>query len=90
MKCKTSNCQAIYDLNASGFCLACASTPSKPSHYQGKGMQAIDVIEAFKLGYNLSSVLKYILRADRKGERNSDLDKAINFLWRERHGTWRP
>jgi len=89
MKCKTSNCNNLMG-SANGFCGACNSTPVKPSHYQGNGMQAVDVIEAFKLGYNLGNVVKYVLRAGKKDDRNQDLDKAIAYLWRERYGTWRP
>ncbi len=38
-----------------------------PAHYQGKGgMEAIDVIEAFDLGFNLGNAVNYILRAGRK------------------------
>jgi len=66
--------------------------PSKTSnHYQSNmAMEAIDVVEAFDLGRNLANVCKYILRADRKGVRERDLEKAIDFLWRERYGTWFP
>jgi Protein of unknwon function (DUF3310) len=76
----------------SEFCASCMATPAKPSHYTSSkaGLEAINVIEAFKLGWNLSNALKYILRADRKGQRESDLDKAIAYLWRERYGTWKP
>lgn len=59
-------------------------------HYKNDTIEAIDVIEAYKLSYNLCNVLKYVLRADRKGQRDSDLEKAINYLWRERYGTWLP
>lgn len=53
-------------------------------------MEAIDVIEAFNLCHNLANVVKYVLRANHKGQRDSDLEKAINYLWRERYGTWGP
>ena len=39
-----------------------------PPHYKGKGMEVIEVIQAFGLDYNLGSVVKYILRAGKKGE----------------------
>jgi Protein of unknwon function (DUF3310) len=97
-KCATSNCsnQLGHDGTGIKFCEWCLTADRrragaiKPAHYQGNGMQAIDVIEAFKLGYNLGNVVKYVLRAGHKGERNEDLDKAINYLWRERHATWQP
>ena len=56
-----------------------------PAHYQtATGMEVIDVIEAFGLGFNLGNAIKYILRAGKKGEFNVDLDKAIWYLTRER------
>jgi len=58
------------------------------THYVSGKIESIEVIEAFKLGFNLANAVKYILRADRKGQRDSDLEKAINYLHRERFGTW--
>lgn len=62
--------------------------PINPKHYIGAGgVQAIDVIEAFGLGYTLGNVIKYVLRADCKGERKVDLRKALWYLQREiKHG----
>ena len=54
-----------------------------PSHYKGKGMEAIDVIEAFELGFNLGNVVKYVLRSSRKGDRRENLLKALWYLDRE-------
>lgn len=58
-----------------------------PSHYQGKGLEAIDVIESFGLGFNLGNAIKYILRAGKKGsepeDRLNDLKKADWYLSRE-------
>ncbi len=61
-----------------------------PSHYQSKrtDLQAIDVIEAFDLGYRLGNVLKYVLRAGKKDDRRQDLLKAAAYLHREIHGVW--
>lgn len=71
---------------------ACQCKPPNvtATHYKGEGLEAYQVIQAFKLGFNLGNVIKYVLRADHKGQRNSDLDKAIDYLWQERYGTWRP
>lgn len=55
---------------------------NSPSHYRGNGMEAIDVIEAFKLDYYLGNVVKYVLRSGKKGERAEDLSKAIWYLKR--------
>jgi hypothetical protein len=54
-----------------------------PSHYQSGGLEAIDVIEAFGLGFCLGNTAKYILRAGRKGDAVEDLKKARWYLDRE-------
>ena len=55
-----------------------------PQHYQANGVEAIDVIEAFGLGFNLGNSLKYILRAGRKtDDTTTDLAKAAWYLQRE-------
>lgn len=54
-----------------------------PEHYQADGIEAIDVIEAFHLGFNLGNAIKYILRADRKENRWQDLAKAKWYIDRE-------
>jgi hypothetical protein len=54
-----------------------------PSHYKVGGIETIDFIEAKKLNYNLGNVIKYITRADHKGSRNEDLQKALWYLNRE-------
>jgi hypothetical protein len=55
-----------------------------PAHYRGSGgLEAIDVIEAFGLGFNLGNCCKYLLRAGKKGKYVEDLRKAIWYLERE-------
>ena len=54
-----------------------------PSHYKVGGIETIDFIEAKKLNYNLGNVVKYITRADHKGNRKQDLEKARWYLDRE-------
>lgn len=54
-----------------------------PNHYQGKKMEVIDVIEDYDLGFSLGNAIKYILRADAKGNRKQDLKKAIWYIQRE-------
>lgn len=55
-----------------------------PPHYKAaNGLEAIDVIEAFSLGYRLGNVVKYVLRASRKGEALRDLRKAAWYLQRQ-------
>ena len=54
-----------------------------PAHYTTGGVETIDFIEAKKLNYNLGNVVKYITRADHKGDRMEDLRKAKWYLERE-------
>lgn len=54
-----------------------------PAHYKVGGIETIDFIEAKKLGYNLGNVIKYVTRADHKGLRKQDLEKAMWYLKRE-------
>ena len=54
-----------------------------PEHYQANGIEAIDVIEGFNLNFNLGNAIKYILRADKKGNKKQDLEKAQWYLKRE-------
>lgn len=51
-----------------------------PKHYKSGGLEAIDVIEAFGLGFSLGNVVKYILRAGRKHSTVQDLKKAAWYL----------
>ena len=46
-----------------------------PEHYQGNGIEVIDIIDSFDLNFNLGNSIKYILRADKKGFKKKDLDK---------------
>ena len=54
-----------------------------PPHYKVGGIETIDFIEAKKLNYNLGNVVKYLTRADHKGNRDEDLQKALWYLNRE-------
>ena len=53
-----------------------------PAHYKIGGIETIDFIEAKNLGYNLGNVVKYITRADHKGNKLEDLRKAQWYLTR--------
>ena len=55
---------------------------NRPAHYQGKGLEAIQVIEDWELGYHLGNAVKYILRAGKKGDRKQDLEKALWYVRR--------
>jgi hypothetical protein len=54
-----------------------------PAHYKVGGIETIDFIEAKGLNYHLGNVVKYITRADTKGNREEDLLKARWYLNRE-------
>ena len=56
---------------------------NSPPHYKSGGVETIDFIEAKNLNYNLGNVVKYITRADLKGNRKQDLKKAMWYLQRE-------
>lgn len=56
-----------------------------PSHYNRGGIEAIEVIEAWGLGFNLGNTIKYISRAGFKNpaKKLEDLKKARWYLNRE-------
>ena len=58
-----------------------------PNHYGGKynPYEAIKVIEAWELGFNLGNTVKYISRAGKKDPNKhlEDLEKARFYLERE-------
>ena len=54
-----------------------------PEHYSANGIEAIDVIDAYNLNFYLGNAIKYILRAERKGNKKIDLEKAVWYLNRE-------
>ena len=60
-------------------------TINHPKHYGGEDnpYEAIKVIEAWELGFNLGNVVKYIARAGKKGDAKQDLEKAVWYLNRE-------
>ena len=60
-----------------------ADPVNNPAHYTVGGIETIDFIEAKKLGYNLGNVIKYLTRADHKGNKIEDLRKAQWYLTRE-------
>jgi hypothetical protein len=60
-----------------------ADNVNQPAHYKVGGIETIDFIEAKQLNYHLGNVVKYIARADNKGNRKEDLLKAQWYLGRE-------
>lgn len=55
---------------------------NRPAHYVGDGLEAIEVIEDWQLGFHLGNAVKYILRAGKKGDRRQDLEKALWYVRR--------
>ena len=54
-----------------------------PPHYNVGKYEVIDVIEDWRLGFNLGNVIKYVARAEHKGRELEDLDKAAWYINRE-------
>lgn len=54
-----------------------------PSHYNQGKFEAIDVIEDWKLNFNLGNTVKYISRAGHKDDIIQDLKKSLWYLQRE-------
>jgi hypothetical protein len=56
-----------------------------PDHYGGENnpYEAIKVIEAWGLNFNLGNVVKYLSRAGKKDEIINELEKAKWYLERE-------
>jgi hypothetical protein len=55
-------------------------TVNHPPHYKTGGIEVIDFIEAKSLSYHLGNVIKYIARADHKGDKLENLQKAQWYL----------
>jgi hypothetical protein len=51
-----------------------------PSHYNVGGIEVIDAIEAWGIGFHLGNVVKYITRSAHKGHQLEDLKKARWYL----------
>lgn len=55
-------------------------TVNHPSHYNAGRYEVIDVIADWSLGFNLGNAVKYIARAEHKGNTLEDLKKARWYL----------
>lgn len=53
-----------------------------PEHYN-KGIEAIDYIESHDMNFNQGNIIKYVTRAEHKGEKKQDLEKAKWYIERE-------
>ena len=65
--------------------LPTANPINHPPYYGGEDnlYEAIKVIEAWGLNFNLGNAAKYIARAGKKGDALEDLKKAVWYLQRE-------
>jgi len=65
------------------ICTCTRNTVNHPSHYNQhpSGVECIDIIQWFP--YNVGAVIKHLWRADLKGDRLEDLQKALTYLEKE-------
>jgi hypothetical protein len=54
-----------------------------PEHYNPGAFEVINIIEAYDLKFTRGNVIKYVLRAGKKGDEIEDLEKALWYLKRE-------
>ena len=55
-----------------------------PTHYHAdSGIEVIDAIEAWGLGFSLGNAIKYIARSGHKNDAVEDLHKALWYIQRE-------
>lgn len=51
-----------------------------PDYYNYSDYEPKDVIRSWQLNFNLGNVIKYIVRAGRKGDALQDLKKAKQYI----------
>lgn len=56
---------------------------NNPPHYNTGRIEVIEAIEDWRLGFNMGNAVKYIARADHKGNAIEDLRKAAWYIQRE-------
>ena len=54
-----------------------------PTHYNRVKYEAIDIIEALEMNFNLGNAQKYLFRAGHKDDIIQDLEKAKWYIDRE-------
>ena len=57
---------------------------TNPDYYKNYKIEVTDAITAWNLSYIQGNIIKYIVRAGKKGNRLDDLDKALWYLQKER------
>jgi hypothetical protein len=88
VRCSDCTCTQSRELTHEGYLLKILHEPyssvDHPSHYGGDTTyEAIKVIEAWRLNFNLGNVVKYICRVDAKGLPLENLEKARFYIDRE-------
>lgn len=56
---------------------------NSPTHYNKGNIEVIEVIEDWKLNFNLGNAIKYIARCEHKENKKQDLEKAKWYIERE-------
>src|SRR5689334_16909586 len=88
--CHVTDTACIKECELAEKCVLFAGTSTHveridhPHHYTShpSGIECIDVVE--HMGFNLGNAIKYIWRADEKGNTDQDLAKAEWYIKRER------
>ena len=60
-----------------------SETVDHPRHYNIGTIEVITVIEDWNMNFHLGNALKYLARANYKGNKRVDLKKAIWYIERE-------
>lgn len=57
-----------------------------PQHYAAcaPSWEPIDIIERYRMNFHVGNALKYIVRCERSGKRDSDVMKALYYLTRNK------
>jgi hypothetical protein len=57
-----------------------SETVNHPDFYNQGSIEVIDAIAEWKLNFALGNIVKYVARADHKGDALEDLQKALWYL----------
>ena len=75
--------KTVNEAVAAPACPSSNTAVDHPPHYNVGKYEVIDVIEDWRLGFNLGNVVKYVARAEHKGKDLEDLEKALWYIQRE-------
>lgn len=64
-------------------CNSSSDNVNSPTHYNKGNIEVIEVIEDWKLNFNLGNAIKYIARCEYKENKKQDLEKAKWYIERE-------